>query len=320
MIKDTVNNGAFRRREQPFAQVSNAALRDENLSLKAKGLYSLIQSYITIPDFTLYKWFLQKHCKEGDRAFNSAWNELKEYGYLKQYRIPGGDNGFFVYQYELLDVADLSQPPLLNLKLNGEVSLPKDHEVQNVDDDTSQDDNHTLHNAPNGFSTTSKIDAMQNEGDINNTDSNNTDPNHIEESGHANNEKRVENFSSKKLITKEQYINDLKERLDYNKKTADMDDSRIALIDTIIGFIGDLLVCRRRSLRIDQQTIRLSKLKPIFLNMDIICIEQVCDNLSTFRSKISNLKQYVWTSLYNTYVNLQHFQTLEKIKASKNLS
>lgn len=38
-----------------FSQVSNVALRDSRLSLKAKGLYSLIESYITMENYVLYK-------------------------------------------------------------------------------------------------------------------------------------------------------------------------------------------------------------------------------------------------------------------------
>lgn len=96
------NNGSFRRKQSPFSQVSNIALRDENLSLKAKGLYSLIQSYITIPDFILYKNTLLKKCKEGRDGFNTAWKELKTNGYLIQYKIKL-DNGTYTYEYELTD-------------------------------------------------------------------------------------------------------------------------------------------------------------------------------------------------------------------------
>lgn len=94
--------GIIRRREIPFAQVSNHALRDKSLSLKAKGLYSLIQSYITIPNFILYKDYLMKQCKEGRDAFNSTWKELKDAGYLIQYK-ERGEKGVFYYAYELLD-------------------------------------------------------------------------------------------------------------------------------------------------------------------------------------------------------------------------
>ena len=77
-------SGAFRKKKVYFSQVSNSALRDINLSLKAKGLYLLIQSYITIPDFILWKTTLIKECKEKTDSFNGAWKELKDNGYLIQ--------------------------------------------------------------------------------------------------------------------------------------------------------------------------------------------------------------------------------------------
>ena len=97
-----MENGAFRKKKVYFSQVSNSALRDSALSLKAKGLYALIQSYITIEGFTLYKNTLRQSCKEGEAAFESAWGELKAQGYLKQYKIRVRD-GTFCYEYELLD-------------------------------------------------------------------------------------------------------------------------------------------------------------------------------------------------------------------------
>ena len=78
--------GLFRKKKVYFKQVSNSALSDNSLSLKAKGLYALIQSYITIEDFTLYKNYLLKQCKEGKDGFQSTWNELIKAGYLVQYK------------------------------------------------------------------------------------------------------------------------------------------------------------------------------------------------------------------------------------------
>ena len=64
--------------------IPNEVLRDNNLSRKAKGLYAEIYSYITIPNFKLRKSYLMKQGVEGETAFNSMCNELKEKGYLKQ--------------------------------------------------------------------------------------------------------------------------------------------------------------------------------------------------------------------------------------------
>ena len=84
---DGVSGGKFRKKRVNFSMVSNEILRDNSISLKAKGLYSLIQSYVTLENFTLYKGFLMSCCAEGRKAFDSAWNELKTSGYLVQYRL-----------------------------------------------------------------------------------------------------------------------------------------------------------------------------------------------------------------------------------------
>lgn len=97
--------GRIRKRENPFSQISNVLIRDKNISLKAKGLYALIESYLNIPDFTLYKDMLCSCCLEGSGAFDSAWNELKKAGYLVQYKTKG-EKGTFVYEYELLEVPE----------------------------------------------------------------------------------------------------------------------------------------------------------------------------------------------------------------------
>ena len=103
-----MNQGRFRKQKQkPFTQVSNAALRDKNLSLKAKGLYAQITMYLSIPDFTLYKSALNNASSDGETSFNTAFNELKKAGYLKIYKMqtPNG----FVYEYELLDEPDTNE-------------------------------------------------------------------------------------------------------------------------------------------------------------------------------------------------------------------
>ena len=99
---ENIKNGAFKRKKINFTQVSNIALRDKKLSLKAKGLYSLIQSFITIENFTLYKNTLRKYCSEGNKAFESTWKELKDCGYLVQEKHQNSD-GTFYYIYDLLD-------------------------------------------------------------------------------------------------------------------------------------------------------------------------------------------------------------------------
>lgn len=157
-------NGRFRKNQINFTQVSNKILEDKELSWKAKGIYSVIQRYLTIEGWDLYMDHLISLSKDGSKSFNTGWKELKDRGYLKQYRIPNKEKrGAFVYEYELLHEADLSTPSLINCDINGN---PK---IKNND-----------HIPQKGYYAKSMPclkDSMLKGGDINNTNSNNTNLN-----------------------------------------------------------------------------------------------------------------------------------------------
>ena len=107
-------SGAFRKKKTSFAQVSNIALRDETLSLKAKGLLAVIESYLSLDNFTLYKQFLINKSKDGETSFRSAWKELKDKGYLVQYKLKDEETKQFYYEYEVCDNPHVENPPVAN--------------------------------------------------------------------------------------------------------------------------------------------------------------------------------------------------------------
>lgn len=99
-----MENGFFKTRKNGYTVTLNSVIRDETLSLSAKGLYLNINSYISIPDFKVSKDFIFKKCREGKKAFGSAWKELKTKGYLLQEFHPDPERkGQFTVIYELLD-------------------------------------------------------------------------------------------------------------------------------------------------------------------------------------------------------------------------
>lgn len=128
--KENTQNGSFRAKKTYYSQVSNTALRDKSLSLKAKGLYSLIQSYITIENFTLYKDMLVRESTDGKTAFQSAWNELKEKGYLVQYRTNTGKG--WIYEYDLLDIP-VNTLPIHGKPTHGEDGVYNKTKINNTD-------------------------------------------------------------------------------------------------------------------------------------------------------------------------------------------
>lgn len=173
--KNMTSGGRIRKKKTGFTQVQNTVARDENISLKAKGMYLLIQSYITLEDFDIYKGFLMSMCKEKETAFESTWNELKKSGYLKQFRIVDKNNkGKIVWEYELLDEPDLTTPAIQTVIVEKENDgqevlgiLDCDHTPENMG---SGENDHIPENPPYGDSMACNMDSMDIGGDINNTD------------------------------------------------------------------------------------------------------------------------------------------------------
>lgn len=98
-----MSDGVFRSKAG-FTAVGNVIVRDKAISLKAKGLYLVIQSHITMPNMNCTKSYFQNMVAEGKKAFESTWQELKERGYLKVHIRPNGKNDCqFAVEYELLD-------------------------------------------------------------------------------------------------------------------------------------------------------------------------------------------------------------------------
>lgn len=95
-----MSDGVFRSKKG-FTVVQNSVTKDNSISLRAKGLYVLMQTYITMPDRKYKKSEFMKMVPEGKCTFEAAWKELKAAGFIKQHVFCMGHA--FRTEYELLD-------------------------------------------------------------------------------------------------------------------------------------------------------------------------------------------------------------------------
>lgn len=89
-----------------YTVMSNTHLRDKNLSLKAKGLLSVM---LSLPDNWNYSIAgLVAICKENETAIKSALNELKENGYLivNKLKPSKATKGKIGYEYLIFETPD----------------------------------------------------------------------------------------------------------------------------------------------------------------------------------------------------------------------
>lgn len=84
-----------------YTIMSNYHLRDQNLSLKAKGLLSYMLSLPEDWDYSLNG--LCSICKEQECAIKNTLKELKENGYVRIDKIRG-EKGYFEYNYLIYEL------------------------------------------------------------------------------------------------------------------------------------------------------------------------------------------------------------------------
>ena len=284
-----METGKFKTKRVYFAQVSNHALRDRNLSLKAKGLYSLIQSLITDPRYDLYKSSLQKMVPEGTRAFDSAWKELKTTGYLlvdKQHT-----KGGFVYEYELLEKPednslDVNSPGVQNVGV-GKVSV-----------DNAAMGNLSIENP----TPTKDVSIINSTNSFNTKNNNNTEYNNqsihqfpIEEIIYNSISDHQYNYDD--FVAYASNIIESTKLKNINSHTNNIE----SLVNEIIHCMADVFIDNSPKIRIDGSNYQTTKIvKQKFQKINFKIALGIIDALNTNNIEIKNPKAYMIKTLYSS--------------------
>lgn len=280
-----IQDGFFRNKV-PFVPISQVVAKDKELSLKAKGLYLLIQSYITIPNFKLYKSYLMSVCVEGQCSFDSAWNELKEKGYLKIYKIAKSDAKGFYYEYELLDAAEPDTPALIVIRKDGTIVDKEQENNDNPIEIVEQPEETT------GESVSSVIEH--------------TEKKEIQEENSENSNK--ESYDYQTTVEKVNNQIGYDDAVELHKMlNSQYSDNAIKMISVLRDIIVEILLCKKDTIYIAGENRNVDMVKAIFKkitsshidNVITTCAEVFKDGTNT----VTNPKNYLTTSLYNSVAN-----------------
>lgn len=127
-------NKIIRNKNENYTIISNVCVRDNRLSLKAKGLMSLVMSLPDGWDFSIQG--LSSIVKEGKSAIYAAINELKDFGYCRvisnrddKGKIIGNDYTFYEEPYTenpYTENQDMDNPNMENQDLENQPQINKD--------------------------------------------------------------------------------------------------------------------------------------------------------------------------------------------------
>ena len=284
-IMSKIQEGFFRNKV-PFFQISQVVAKDKELSLKAKGLYLLIQSYITIPNFKLYKSYLMSVCVEGQCSFDSAWNELKEKGYLKIYKVAKSDAKGFYYEYELLDAADSDTPALIVIRKDGTIVDKEQENNDNPIEIVEQPEETTDESVSSVIEHTEKKEIQ-------------------EENSENSNKESYDYQTTVEKVNNQIGYDDAVEL--YKMLNSQYSDNAIKMISVLRDIIVEILLCKKDTIYIAGENRNIDMVKAIFKkitsshidNVITTCAEVFKDGTNT----VTNPKNYLTASLYNSVAN-----------------
>lgn len=136
-----------------YGVTPNSLLNNEEISLKAKGLYAFIQSKPDDWDFSALK--ISSQCKEGLDAIRLAIIELEKFGYLVRQKNHN-EKGFWEIDYILYETPIKEEPTLENpTKDNTQNNSKKDlSKKESSNKECEKSENHTHDSNSNSKSNT----------------------------------------------------------------------------------------------------------------------------------------------------------------------
>ena len=260
-----------------YTVMSNHHLRNTELSLKAKGLLSLMLSLPDNWDYTTKG--LARICKDGVDSICAAVRELEEHGYVIRERVRGVNGQLGSIEYTILE-----QP--------AEPSPERENPVQVKP---------ILENPVLG-KPEQEIPAQSNK-DKSNTNLSITEPSNSIRSNPPAPEGRngTDGMEARKIYREIVYGN-----IEYDILREDNTVNRDQL-DEIAELIVDTVCSARKTIRIAGDDYPAEVVKSRFLKLDSSHVQYVIDCMKNNTTYVRNIKKYLLAALYNAPATINNY-------------
>ena len=271
-----------------YTVMSNHHLRNTELSLKAKGLLSLMLSLPEGWDYTMKG--LAHICKDGVDSISAGVRELEAHGYLIRERVRNANGQLGSIEYTILEQPRPPQPkqpepiqekpirenpiqvdPTLEAPIQGNpAQLNKDissNYQQKKDLSITDESNPILSNPPTPTGSRMGKDGME---------------------------------------SREIYRQIILENIDYEILAADPQVDREQL-DEITEIILDTVCTSRKTVRISSDDFPAEVVKSRFLKLNASPIQYVMSCMKENTTRIRNIKKYLQSALYNATFTIGNY-------------
>ena len=275
-------------RTRDYTVMSNHHLRDKALSLKSKGLLSMM---LSLPeDWNYTTRGLAKICKEGVDAIGGALRELEAAGYIVRHQMRDrqgriSDTEYVIYEQPQPKAPDTPQP---------DTASPDTENPYLADPDTEKP---------------AELNIEKSKTQKSNTQGSSTDS--IPFRGFAAARPPERKGRDAMSVEEMQSYRDLVlENIEYDHLCREFETYREDL-DEIVELIVETVCARRKTTRIAGADFPHEVVRSRFLKLDSSHIEFVMESLHNNTTEIRNMKQYLLTVLFNAPTTMSNHYTAQ---------
>ena len=284
MRKEVSGMAVFRiEKTRDYTVMSNHHLRDMSLSLKAKGLLSLMLSLPENWDYTMKG--LARICKDGIDSISGGIRELEEHGYLIRERVRGANGQLGSIEYTILEQPKEPTPaqekPIREnpVQVNPTLVTPVQEEPAQLNKEESS-------NYPSRT-------------DLSSTELSNP----IQSNPPAPAETRI---GTDGMGAREIYREIVLDNIGYEYLIQDSHIDREQL-DEIAELIVDTVCSARKTIRIAGDDYPAEVVKSRFMKLDSSHVQYVMDCMKDNTTYVRNIKKYLLAALYNAPTTINSY-------------
>ena len=275
-------------RTRDYTVMSNHHLRDKALSLKSKGLLSMM---LSLPeDWNYTTRGLAKICKEGVDAIGGALRELESAGYIVRHQLRDrqgriSDTEYVIYEQPQPKAPDTPQP---------DTASPDTENPYLADPDTEKP---------------AELNIEKSKTQKSNTQGSSTDSIPFRETAAARPPER-KGRDAMSVEEMQSYRDLVLENIEYDHLCREFATYREDL-DEIVELIVETVCARRKTTRIAGADFPHEVVRSRFLKLDSSHIEFVMECLHNNTTEVRNMKQYLLTVLFNAPTTMNNHYTAQ---------
>lgn len=273
-----------------YTVMSNHHLRNTELSLKAKGLLSLMLSLPENWDYTTKG--LAAICKDGIDSISSCIRELEKHGYIIRERMRNEKGQLTTIEYTILEQPK-STPPELEKPIRENPVLDIPAQVEPIQGNTAQ-------------LNTNRLNKKELNTDISNTYPIKSYQNEPEPAKAAQPPKEKSDRIGYDEV--ETYRQIIKGNIDYDVLSVNLNRDA-AMLDEIVDLMTETVCTQKSSLVIAGDTYPAAIVKSKLLKLTSEHIEYVIDCMRENTSDIHNIKKYLLAVLFNAPSTIDSYYT-----------